>query len=524
VTGSPRAQRFRYVDLEIDPRRSELRCRYALDAESFTERIGFSDVLPGAWEAPGVAAAARWVFLLAGVSYYKAGAPPLIDLGDILLSASDTDFLRSFYLDGLGEFAYRNQLDLSQLDLLATAPSPGPHPGLPGPLDPPGPLEPPGPPGPLEPPGPLSPPGPLARPGPPGQPELSMLATTHTTDQLLPRQALRPLVPFGGGIDSIVTTELVRHRANGDNDNNNNNTRLFVVSKAGDRFAAIETAASATGLTILRADRTLDPRILRSRELGYLNGHVPVTGVISAIAVLAALLHHRDAVIMSNEASASSGNLVTAGRIVNHQWSKGIDFEAGFRHAIARHGIDVDYFSMLRSASELWVAQQFAGLRRYHRVFRSCNRAFYVDPALRLDHWCGECDKCCFVDLVLAPFLERAELDAIFGGREPLADDSLADRFRTLLATSSSPKPFDCVGDTPECRSALRLTASRPDRADDGLVHRLLAELDADTTDGSDPNLSQLAGPHTGTHNHDLLHPAGPHFIPDAYAPGDLLV
>jgi hypothetical protein len=167
---------------------------------------------------------------------------------------------------------------------------------------------------------------------------------------------------------------------------------------------------------------------------------------------------------------------------------------------------------MLRSASELWVAQRFAGLPQYYRVFRSCNRAFYVDAALRLDDWCGACDKCCFIDLVLAPFLERAELEAVFAGHEPLGDDSLADRFRTLLGTSSSPKPFDCVGDTPECRSALRLTAARPDRASNGLVQCLLAELP-----------SEPGGPGADS-DQDLLRPAGPHFIPDAYAPGDLLV
>jgi hypothetical protein len=445
-----RPHRFRYVDLEIDTSRGELRCHYALDTMDFVERIGFGDVAPAAWGLPGIEAAARWVFLLAGVSYYKAGAPPVIDLGDIALAPGDADFLRSFYLDGLGEFAYRNRLDLSALHLAVTAP-------------------------------------PVPR-----------LEPTHAGEH-----PLRPLVPFGGGMDSLVTSELVRRRVGEDA------TALFVVSRGGDRFAAIEAAAAATGLRIIRADRSIDPMILRSAELGYLNGHVPVTGVISAIAVLAALLHQRDAVVMSNEASASTGSLVTRDRTVNHQWSKGIEFETGFRLALARHGIAIDYFSMLRSASELWVAQRFAGLRQYHGVFRSCNRAFYLDPARRMDHWCGTCDKCCFIDLVLAPFLERPELEAVFAGHEPLGDDTLVDQFRTLLGTSCAPKPFDCVGDTRECRSALRLTAARHDRAGSGLVPLLLAELPDEPAAGS---------------GEDLLRPAGPHFVPDAYAPGHLLV
>lgn len=446
-----RAERFSYAGYEVDRRLGVVTCHYRLDELEFTETLTVEGVEPAAWEGPAVDAAVRFVVLLLGVSYYKAGAPSTVDLGGMPLQAGDLELLRRYYVDGLAEFAYRNGLDLSGLEL-------GGH--------------------------------------TPMEPTASPAAATAP-----PAGPARPLVPFGGGVDSIVTTEIVRQRAGDDN------TALFVVSKSAQRYAAVESPAALTGLPVLRAERRLDDRILRSRELGYLNGHVPVTGMITAIAVLAALLHGRDAVILSNESSASAGNLVVGGQVVNHQWSKSLAFEASFRNALARHGVNVDCFSLLRSVSELWVAQRFAGLTNYHGVFRSCNRAFYVDPALRLDHWCGECDKCCFIDLVLAPFLERTELESIFAGHEPLADDALAERFRTLLGTSSAPKPFDCVGDVPECRSALRLAARRPDRASEGPLQRLLAELpeEPDVTD-------------------ELLRPFGPHFIPDAYAPGTLLV
>ena len=72
-------------------------------------------------------------------------------------------------------------------------------------------------------------------------------------------------------------------------------------------------------------------------------------------------------------------------------------------------------FSSLRPRTELWVAQRFARLTGYHRTFRSCNRAFHQDPAQRLDHWCGRCDKCCFIDLaLLAPYMDRSDLSAVF--------------------------------------------------------------------------------------------------------------
>jgi hypothetical protein len=52
-----------------------------------------------------------------------------------------------------------------------------------------------------------------------------------------------------------------------------------------------------------------------------------VTGILSAIAVLAAVLEDRDAVVMSNEWSASVPTLEYDGRPVNHQFSKSAAFE-----------------------------------------------------------------------------------------------------------------------------------------------------------------------------------------------------
>ena len=87
-----------------------LTCRYELDGREFTERVTLP---PGArWHTEEARAAARLVFLLSGVSYYKTAAPPVIDLGATALTRAEEAFLRDFYLQGLAEFAYRNNLDL----------------------------------------------------------------------------------------------------------------------------------------------------------------------------------------------------------------------------------------------------------------------------------------------------------------------------------------------------------------------------------------------------------------------------
>jgi hypothetical protein len=461
-----RGQEFRYESYRLDPASGLLSCRYSLDGQAFEERITFSSPGPvPRWDSPAVAAAARLVFLLAGVSYYKTAAPPVISMGGTALTPRERAFLRAFYLDGLGEFGYRNGIDLSGLRIegpeAEQIPAAGTGPAGTGPAGP----------------GPAQPPAAGTR---------------------------RALVPFGGGIDSIVTVELVRDHAD---------VALFVVSRPGDYFDAIEQPAAVTGLPVIRADREIDPQLLRSREFGFLNGHVPVTGIISAIAVMAAALDGRDAVVMSNEWSASVPTMQAGDRAVNHQYSKSAAFEAAFRGVLAETSARLprgpgaavmpDYFSALRPRTELWIAARFARLQQYHSTFRSCNRAFHIDRARRLDHWCGQCDKCCFIDLILAPFLPAAELGTIFGGREPLTDPALAGKFRSLLGDVDLSKPFECVGEVNECRAALLLADERADRAGFPLLHELAAEVRAL------PGRPSTEG---------LLQPVGEHFIPVPYA------
>src|SRR5207244_8190142 len=117
---APRGSVFRYRDYAVDADRGVLSCRYELDGREFTERVTLP---PGEqWHTGQARAAARLVFLLSGVSYYKTAAPPLIDFGETALTGTEEAFLREFYLQGLAEFAYRNHLDLSSVRLGGDAP------------------------------------------------------------------------------------------------------------------------------------------------------------------------------------------------------------------------------------------------------------------------------------------------------------------------------------------------------------------------------------------------------------------
>jgi hypothetical protein len=393
------SSRFRYVGVRLAGR--EVACSYDLDGRAFTETVTLPDG-PGL-DTPALAQVARLLFLLAGVSYFKTSAPPVVDLADTPVTDADRALLQAFYVEGLGEYAVVNDLDLTGLRFE-------------GGLD-------------------------LVTPTPYG--------------------GASPLVPFGGGIDSVVVAEAVKAQRP--------DAALFVLG----RYDAIEAPLAVTGLPVVRAARRLDPQVL-ARDPSFRNGHVPVTGILSCVALASAVATGRGPVVMSNEHSASEATVVRAGREVNHQWSKSREFEQLLRDALAASVPGLDYFSLLRARSELWVAGQFAALPAYHPVFRSCNRAFTIDASRRLTQWCGECDKCCFIDLILAPYLSRTELGEIFAGREPLDREDLLPQFRSLLGDDELDKPFECVGDAGECRTATVLAAARPDRSGSAVLQALL--------------------------------------------------
>jgi len=201
-----------------------------------------------------------------------------------------------------------------------------------------------------------------------------------------------------------------------------------------------------------------------------------VTAINSAILAVAAVLYGFDAIAFSNERSASSATLEYEGQPVNHQWSKGWEFERRFHDLLkSRVAGDLDYFSLLRPFSELAVAERFARTARYDDVFSSCNRNFRILGPRPADRWCGQCPKCHFVFLALAPFMPKPRLLAIFGSN--LLDDiALASAFDALMEYRDH-KPFECVGEGIESRAAMAALASRAEWREDAIVARFIDEI-----------------------------------------------
>lgn len=348
--------------------------------------------------------------LAAGVSYYKAGIPPGIERADGPLPPAVADFFESFYTNGLGEFAWRNGLDLD---------------------------------------------GRIHFPRDPDR----------RWDAIGAPPPSGTVVPMGGGKDSIVALEMVREAGI-------EPTLISVGSSP-----LIHAVAERAGLPHIRIERRLAPELVELNRQGAWNGHVPITGIIAFILAAAGVLYDFNTVVMANERSASSATLTTPeGREINHQWSKGLEFEQAFSDFASAYMVPgLEYFSLLRPLSELAIARRFAGQERYFDVFSSCNRNFTQAPAAPDEQWCGQCPKCRFVFLMLAPFVEREKLVAMVG-RDLLDDMDQTRGFDELIGLADH-KPFECVGETRESLAAFCLLARSGQWRGAAVVRRFAEEV-----------------------------------------------
>ncbi len=382
----------------------------------FEERIEF----PGAKtrlsddERHALSKCMRGLHMAAGISYYKAYCPENILVENHRLTKEEADFFYKFYLNGLGEFAVENQIDLRERLFFP----------------------------------------------------VNSNHHLHASDIELNSACV---VPIGGGKDSIVSLEAIKKAKKPH--------RMIAINAGRPILEVMDTS----GGNKIHIRRKLSPNLFDLNDQGAMNGHVPITGILSFIMACGAILYGYDSVVMSNEGSASEGNVRFAGIEVNHQYSKSLDFELDFERYIRRFALkNFHYFSLLRPLNETGIASLFARQAKYFDVFKSCNRNFHIDEGARKYGWCGNCPKCQFVFLALSPFIARERLIQIFG-KNMLEDMTQEDGYRELCGLKGH-KPFECVGEIEECRLIMKhLTTTN--FKDDALVKVLAPEIDNETMD-----------------------------------------
>jgi hypothetical protein len=306
----------------------------------------------------------------------------------------------------------------------------------------------------------------------------------------------RALVPVGGGKDSCVTLQALHDAGEAP----------FAGTVRS--FPVLDAVVGRSGADRLLVGRTLDPLLGRLNALGARNGHVPVTAAVSLAMCLAAVRAGCDAVVMSDERSASEANLDWRGAAINHQWSKSLVAEEQIAGLVdAATGGSLHWFSLLRPFSELAICRLFAArCGRYFDVFSSCNAAVILDPARRVDRWDRDCPKCRFVALALAPWLDRDEVVRMQGG--DVLDDPAQIPGLLAIVAAGGPKPFECVGEVAESRAAVRLALDAGRGWSDARALAAVgARLDADDAWPAEDEIAEALAP-------DLRLA---HLVPDAY-------
>jgi hypothetical protein len=404
--------------------------RYAA-GPAFTEVLDFAHPLPPGSSAAGkrFEAALQAISVMAGVSYYKACAPTHIVLDDSNQSDHQIECFRDLYFHGLGEFAYRNRLDLTTRLKFRRRGDPGADTAAHNAAD-----------------------------------EAAHKAAVDQPAPVAVPLERRAAVLIGGGKDSLVSVEVLRAAKEP--------LTLFSVSPK----QPILDCARESGFPLVTVSRRLDPTLFELNASGALNGHVPITAVISFIAIAAAYVHGFDAVILSNERSANEGTIEFAGRVINHQFSKTASAEATIAEYTARFiSPTLQYFSLLRPLSEVHIGQLFARTDRYDGVFTSCNRAFRLQSVEAGDRWCCTCPKCRFTFLILALAMPAERLLGIFG-TNLLDDPGQLPGYEALVALEGH-KPWECVGEVAESSAAVLMLFRDPFWRDCAVVRDLASRL-----------------------------------------------
>ncbi|MDO8470805.1 MAG: hypothetical protein Q7S63_02390 [bacterium] len=284
-------------------------------------------------------------------SYWKATCSPTIIVEAGSLSAEQLRWWKDLFMQGMGEFFFRNRIDYTKKDFLSlrSASSLNHH-----------------------------------------------LYKGKLSDQIL--------LPLGGGKDAIVSLEILKK--------SKKKIVPFVLNPSVVHKKILSLAGYKNAVF---AERTIDPKLLHLNKKGYLNGHTPFSAYLAFLSSLIAVLFDMKYIMVSNERSSNEGNARYKGRVINHQYSKTYEFERKFRSYATKYLVSsLEYLSFMRPLYELQIAKLFSRYPKYFRAFLSCNEAqktYLQKPTLQ---WCGKCAKCLFVFIALYPFIKEKQLVSIF--------------------------------------------------------------------------------------------------------------
>jgi len=374
----------------------------------------------------------NWIFhigLMEIPSYWKATTSPAIVISQEVLppqgfKKKQATWFKNLLLQGLGEFFYVNDIDFTSVDYVKFVVEDE------------------------------------------NQAESAPLTSLTNHSPTAPSSATpsKILVPVGGGKDSALTLGIL--------DRNSIPYSTFLLEPHSPSTADI--IASSNSQATLTATRIIDKKLLDLNQKGYLNGHTPFSAYLAFLSSFVAQLFNFDEIFLSNEHSANEGNTLFHDVMVNHQYSKSVEFEKAFQeytreyiYGLAEKTSSTDnsnfqeshhchprYFSFLRPLYEIQIAKLFAEYDQFHSSFRSCN------VGQKKGVWCHSCPKCLFVFAMMFPFIETEKLTNSIFSSNLYEDPSLLDTAKELIGITDK-KPFECVGTHEESTIAFFLSIQK---------------------------------------------------------------
>ena len=371
------------------------------DGRNFREVVEFADASED-YNRVVLDKAMQLAFIIIGTSYYKTFPTNSVKL-ELPLDAWQSDFFNHVYHAGLGQFAFENNLTLSDLaNFTATS-------------------------------------------------DISSTPADYRGNEGI-------LALQSGGKDSLLTAELLEKNnlafesvyvSSGENHPdflNSVGEKLHIIKRNIDRQALSE--AEVDGAMNGHVPVTYIVQTIALLQAILLNKNIILTSIAHEGEEPHAVLNGVPITHQWSKTYAAEQDFAS--------------FVVKYIAADIKIGSLLRGFSELRVA-ELFVKYAWP---KYGHLFSSCNVANYKQGSdNRKLKWCADCPKCANSYLLFAPFLSASELKEIFGGQDLFAKGSLADDFKGLLGIDDTMKPFECIGEIAELRLAYQLAQNRGDYA-----------------------------------------------------------
>ncbi len=255
------------------------------------------------------------------------------------------------------------------------------------------------------------------------------------------------VVMVGGGKDSLVTIDLLKKGGK--------DFSTFRVNSS----TWVDRQLEKIGAPNSTVKRLLDSKLVRNEFQDSLNGHVPVTAMVSTAAVLDAVINGRSTIVASSEASSDIPNVEYAGMQINHQFSKSLELETKYANYLKEYvGSTFVYFSLLRPWTMLKIVEYFSNniFDEYSGLWSSSNDNFKLGNNQTVPSWdVHYSPKTLSVFGLFAAFIKPEKLIPEMGG-DYFEPDEFSKTWNELVGNVGV-KPLECVADVDEMRLAIKL-------------------------------------------------------------------